>query len=90
MNNKSCFSGDLFCTGGTVIIDHGLDVFSVYGHLSETLARVGDIVERGDVIGLSGNTGRSSGPHLHWGMKIQGQYVDGISLVEESKKILNE
>ncbi len=87
---KIVFSGDLFYTGGTVIIDHGLEMFSVYGHLSETFAQVGDIVERGDIIGLSGNTGRSSGPHLHWGVKIQGQYVDGISLIEETKKILNE
>jgi murein DD-endopeptidase MepM/ murein hydrolase activator NlpD len=84
------FAGDLFYTGGTVIIDHGLDIFSVYGHLSEVLAKSGDIVERGDVIGLSGNTGRSSGPHLHWGIKIQGQYVDGISLIAETQQKLNE
>lgn len=80
------FSGDLFYTGGTVIIDHGLDVFTVYGHLSETIATAGSIVNQGDIIGLSGNTGRSSGPHLHWGVKIQGQYIDGFSLIEETNK----
>jgi murein DD-endopeptidase MepM/ murein hydrolase activator NlpD len=84
------FAGDLFYTGGTVIIDHGLDIFSIYGHLSKTTVSAGDMVERGHLIGLSGNTGRSSGPHLHWGVKIQGQYVDGMALIEESKKIFNE
>jgi murein DD-endopeptidase MepM/ murein hydrolase activator NlpD len=83
---KVVFAGDLFYTGWTVIIDHGVDIFTVYGHLSKTSAREGDIVKRGDLIGLSGNTGRTSGPHLHWGTKIQGQYVDGFILIEESKK----
>lgn len=83
---KVVFSGDLFYTGWTVIIDHGMDIFSVYGHLSKTLVDEGDIVKRGDVIGLSGNTGRTSGPHLHWGMKVQGQYIDGFVLIDESKK----
>jgi murein DD-endopeptidase MepM/ murein hydrolase activator NlpD len=83
---KIVFSGDLFYTGWTVIIDHGVDIFTVYGHLSKTLVNEGDIVKRGDLIGLSGNTGRTSGPHLHWGTKVQGQYIDGFVLVEESKK----
>lgn len=83
---KVVFSGDLFYTGWTVIIDHGMDIFSVYGHLSKTLVSEGDIVKRGDIIGLSGNTGRTSGPHLHWGVKVQGQYIDGFVLIEESKK----
>jgi len=77
---------DLFFTGWTVIIDHGLDIFTVYGHLSKTLVNKGDIIKRGDLIGLSGNTGRTSGPHLHWGTKVQGQYIDGFVLIEESKK----
>ncbi len=80
------FAGDLFYTGWTVIIDHGLDVFTVYGHLSKTLVKAGDVVKKGDLIGLSGNTGRTSGPHLHWGVKIQGQYVDGFVLIEETQK----
>lgn len=83
---KIAFAGDLFFTGWTVIIDHGLDIFTVYGHLSKTLVKAGDIVKRGDLIALSGNTGRTSGPHLHWGTKVQGQYIDGFILVEESKK----
>jgi murein DD-endopeptidase MepM/ murein hydrolase activator NlpD len=87
---KVVFSGDLFYTGGTVIIDHGLNIFTVYGHLSQTIAKEGTMVERGDVIALSGNTGRTSGPHLHWGVKVQGQYIDGHSLIEETKRIFPE
>lgn len=83
---KVVLARDLFYTGWTVLIDHGLEVFTNYGHLSKTLVKEGTIVEKGDVIGLSGNTGRTSGPHLHWGVKIQGQYVDGMSLVEETQK----
>jgi murein DD-endopeptidase MepM/ murein hydrolase activator NlpD len=87
---KVVFSGDLFYTGGTVIIDHGLDIFSVYGHLSKTLIEAGRLVERGEVIGLSGNTGRTSGPHLHWGVKVQGQYIDGDVMIKETKKAFKE
>ncbi len=87
---KVVFSGDLFYTGGTVIIDHGLDIFSVYGHLSKPLVEAGQMVKRGDIIGLSGNSGRTSGPHLHWGVKVQGQYIDGFALIEESKKLFKE
>jgi murein DD-endopeptidase MepM/ murein hydrolase activator NlpD len=87
---KVVFADDLFYTGWTVIIDHGLDIFSVYGHLSKTLVKTGDFIERGQILGLSGNTGRTSGPHLHWGVKVQGQYIDGFVMIEESKKIFKE
>jgi murein DD-endopeptidase MepM/ murein hydrolase activator NlpD len=89
-NGRVVYAGDLFYTGYTVIVDHGMDIFSVYGHLSKTLVKQGDVVERGQLIGLSGNTGRTSGPHLHWGMKVQGQYIDGFVLVDETKKHLTE
>jgi murein DD-endopeptidase MepM/ murein hydrolase activator NlpD len=87
---KVVYAGDLFYTGWTVIIDHGLDIFSVYGHLSKPLVEAGQSVEKGQVIGLSGNTGRTSGPHLHWGVKVQGQYIDGINLIDETKKAFKE
>ncbi len=89
-SGKIVYSGDLFYTGWTVIIDHGMDIFTVYGHLSKTLVKAGEMVQRGQLIGLSGNTGRTSGPHLHWGVKVQGQYIDGFSLIDETKKIFKE
>lgn len=80
-------SRDLFYTGNTVTIDHGLGIFTVYGHLSKLLVKEGDLVKRGQVIALSGNTGRTSGPHLHWGIKIHNNYIDGNSLVKASEKV---
>jgi murein DD-endopeptidase MepM/ murein hydrolase activator NlpD len=84
-DGKVVFAGDLFYTGLTVIVHHGFDIFSVYGHLSKLKSQKGDFVRRGDVIALSGATGRVSGPHLHWGVKISGQYVDGVSLVKSTQ-----
>jgi murein DD-endopeptidase MepM/ murein hydrolase activator NlpD len=80
---KVVFAGNLFYTGNVVIVDHGASVFTVYGHLSKILAQQGELVSKGSVLGLSGKTGRVSGPHLHWGVKVAGQWVDGLSLVRE-------
>ncbi|MGE5318820.1 MAG: M23 family metallopeptidase [Hyphomicrobiaceae bacterium] len=62
--------------GNRVSIDHGFGYRSVYCHLSKLLVRPGEHVKRGQVVGLSGNTGRSSGPHLHYTLYYQGQTID--------------
>ena len=62
--------------GIAVILDHGNDIRTVYGHLSQTSVRVGQPVERGTELGLTGNTGRSSGPHLHYEILVKGQPVN--------------
>ena len=62
--------------GVTVIVDHGQDIKSVYGHLSKTNVKVGERVERGAVLGWSGNTGRSTGAHLHYEILVKGQAVN--------------
>jgi murein DD-endopeptidase MepM/ murein hydrolase activator NlpD len=72
---------DLYYAGNTVIIDHGLGVFTLYLHLSKFRVKRGDSVEKGDVVGEIGATGRVTGPHLHWGVKIQGNRVDPFSLL---------
>ena len=59
---------DLFYSGGTIILDHGYGISSSFLHLSQVLVEVGDRVNFGDVIGLVGSTGRSTGPHLDWRM----------------------
>jgi murein DD-endopeptidase MepM/ murein hydrolase activator NlpD len=71
----------LFFTGNTVILDHGLGIYSLYAHLSRLDVRHGDIVKNGQIIGLAGATGRVTAPHLHWGMRVQGARVDPFSLV---------
>ncbi len=62
--------------GITIVLDHGQDVRSLYGHLAQTAVKQGERVERGQVIGYSGNTGRSSGPHLHYEIMVKGQSVN--------------
>ena len=62
--------------GLTVILDHGNDIRSLYGHLSHVGVKVGDRVERGTHLGLTGNTGRSSGPHLHYEILVKGRAVN--------------
>ena len=71
----------LFFTGNTVILDHGMGIYSLYAHLSRLDVKVGDIINNGQQVGLSGATGRVTGPHLHWGMMVQGARVDPFTLV---------
>ena len=73
---------ELFFSGNAVFLDHGLGIYSVYLHLSEIDVEVGQLVERGAVIGLAGATGRVTGAHLHWGVRAQGARVDPFSLLD--------
>lgn len=72
---------DLFFSGNAVYIDHGFGLFTTYLHLSEIDVKVGDLVERGQRLGLAGATGRVTGPHLHWGVRLLDARVDPFSLV---------
>jgi murein DD-endopeptidase MepM/ murein hydrolase activator NlpD len=69
-------ASDLYLGGKTVIVDHGLGVFSSYGHMSKLLVKRGEAVKKGAAIGLCGTTGRSTGPHLHWSVKILDARID--------------
>lgn len=70
--------------GGAVIIDHGAGVFSGYWHLSEITVAPGQAVNQGDVLGLVGNTGLSTGAHLHWELRIYGVAVDPMQFLDET------
>ncbi|MGI9308181.1 MAG: M23 family metallopeptidase [Gammaproteobacteria bacterium] len=79
---KVVLAKNLFFSGNAVFVDHGLGVYSVYLHLSEYRVAVGDTVERGQVIGRAGATGRVTGPHLHWGMRVSNARVDPFSVLD--------
>jgi len=85
-SGKVVLSKNLFFSGNTVILDHGMGIFTTYGHLSKTIAKVGQVVGKNALLGAAGKTGRVTGPHLHWGVKVHGQWVDGNYLVNQIKK----
>lgn len=80
-SGKIVLASNLYFAGKSVIIDHGLGVFSQYLHFSKIKANRGDFVEKGSVIGEIGATGRVTGPHLHWGIRVLGSRVDPFSLL---------
>ena len=72
---------ELFFAGNTVVLDHGLGIYTLYGHLSEIDVKVGDELEAGAVLGKVGATGRVTGPHLHWGLTVERARVNPLQLV---------
>jgi len=78
---RVAFTGNLYYTGKTVILDHGQGLYTSYCHLSEIKVAAGDMVTRGMIVGLAGSTGRSTGPHLHWSAKLHGARVSPLDLV---------
>jgi murein DD-endopeptidase MepM/ murein hydrolase activator NlpD len=74
-------AGSRYFTGGTVVIDHGLKLFSLFAHLSSVEVAVGDAVKPGTTVGRVGATGRVTGPHLHWAVRLNGARVDPLSLL---------
>jgi murein DD-endopeptidase MepM/ murein hydrolase activator NlpD len=73
---------DMFYTGKTVMLDHGLGVTSVYAHMQHIEVTEGQVVKQGQVLGQVGQTGRATGPHLHWGVTWKKTHVDPQLLVD--------
>lgn len=80
-DGKVVLAKDLFYTGNTVIIDHGYSIYTVYAHMSELRVRSGRKVAAKDLLGLSGSTGRATGPHLHWGAVIRSVKINPVDLM---------
>jgi murein DD-endopeptidase MepM/ murein hydrolase activator NlpD len=72
---------NLFYSGNAVVVDHGTGIFTIYAHLSKIDVAVGQHIEKGQRLGLTGATGRVSGPHLHWGVKLDGIAVHPLQFV---------
>jgi murein DD-endopeptidase MepM/ murein hydrolase activator NlpD len=73
---------ELFFSGNTVVVDHGLGIYTFYGHLSEIDVKPGDELQSGQVLGKVGATGRVTGPHLHWGLTVERARVNPLQLVK--------
>lgn len=72
----------LFFSGNTVVVDHGLGIYTFYGHLSEIAVKEGDAIEAGAVLGKVGATGRVTGSHLHWGLTVERARVNPLQIVK--------
>lgn len=86
-DGKVVSTAELSNYGKTVIIDHGLDIFSLYLHLDEFDVKEGDDVKRGQIIGLSGDTGYATAPHLHFSVRVGASRVDPIAFIETTKRM---
>ena len=85
-DGKVVLARDRFYAGNSIIIDHGQGIYTCYYHLSEFKVKEGDMVSKAQVIGLSGDTGRITGPHLHFSVRVGGLQVDPLQLIA----LLNE
>jgi len=74
-----------YLTGNSLILDHGCGLYSIYYHLSEILVKENDPVKKGDLIAKAGASGRASGPHLHFGIRLLNSYLDPISFLQVSQ-----
>lgn len=74
---------DLYYTGGTIVVDHGYGVKSIYAHLASVDVTLNSKIKKNEVIGTVGSTGRSTGPHLHWGIMVFDTYVDPELLLKK-------
>lgn len=70
-----------YYSGNTVVVWHGADLYTLYFHMQRLAVRAGARVRQGQLLGVVGSTGRSTGPHLHWSVKVGGLYVDPESLM---------
>jgi murein DD-endopeptidase MepM/ murein hydrolase activator NlpD len=82
-HGKVVLVGNYFFAGGALVIDHGSGLYSMYFHLSDFKVGEGAMVQRGDVVALSGDTGRVTGPHLHWGIRSNNSRVDPLDLLRK-------
>jgi len=81
-NGVVVLAKERYYAGDTVIIDHGEGIYSCYFHLSRYNVKAGQYVRKGEVIGLTGATGRITGPHLHFGMMVHSRQTDPLYLIE--------
>ncbi len=75
------YQGELYYTGNTVVLDHGAGLYSLYAHLEGIDVDKGQMLNQGEVLGRVGSSGRSTGPHLHWTVRLRNARIDPMSLL---------
>lgn len=75
---------NMFFTGNTLILDHGLGLISIFAHMEDIFVKEGDIVDHESIVGTVGKTGRATGPHLHWGVYLAKKPIDPMVLIDTS------
>ena len=89
-DGKVVLAKDRFYAGNSVIVDHGQGIYSCYYHFSKFKVKKGDMVKKGQIIGLSGATGRVTAPHLHFAIRVGGEQVDPLQFIDiMNKNIFN-
>ncbi len=86
-SGKVVFADSLFNSGNFIVLDHGGKIFTTHSHMSKFAVKVGDMVKRGQHLGKIGATGRDTGPHLHWAVRIDGLYVDPLEFLKVAKAV---
>ncbi len=81
------FAGQLAQRGNAVIVDHGWGIYTLYAHLQRLDVAAGQVVAQGQTIGLVGTTGLSTGPHLHWEVRLRGTAIDPAAWLEASARL---
>ncbi len=80
-NGVVALVADQFYAGNCVFLDHGQGIYTMFFHFSKVLVHTGEHVKKGQTLGLVGSTGRATGPHLHWGARVEGARVDPLELI---------
>ncbi|MFH1480969.1 MAG: M23 family metallopeptidase [Pseudomonadota bacterium] len=86
-NGRVVMTADHFFSGYSIIIDHGGGIQSMYFHLEKILVKRDQVVKKGEVVGMVGSTGRATGPHLHWGIRVNGARVDPLQFNDLSQEL---
>ena len=87
---KIMLTGNYYYNGKFVMINHGNNLISIFLHMNQINVSKGSIVEKGEIIGTVGNTGLSTGPHLHWSVMLNNVYVDPIEFIKKVKAELDK
>lgn len=87
-HGRVVLTDDFFFSGKSLVLDHGGGLYTMYFHLSEFRAATGTEVHKGEIIGRAGMTGRVTGPHLHWGARLNGARVDPMGLLDIRRDVI--